>query len=123
MAAQPNGIPHLLPKFAVLPLPTEAKTRLVSQPGVQPQVTRQIVGLYGPDAPNTPALLHPQARRANFEQGIAAVRLASGETTNRMNQLLPPAALGIYRQYRLDVEHGDGLSPLGNLLPANTQPR
>jgi len=63
----------------VSPFPAEAKTRLNSQPGAHPQVTRQIDGLNGLDAPNTPALLHPQASRANFEQGIAAVRLASGE--------------------------------------------
>lgn len=56
-------------------------------------------GLPGLDAPSTPALLHPQASRANFEQGIAVVWSARGETNDQMNQLLRPAALGIYLQY------------------------
>lgn len=110
------GFSRLLPKFAVSPFPAEAKTRLNCQPGAHPQVTRQKVGLNGLDAPKyTDPAAPAGACRANFKQGIAVVRLASGETTDRMNQLLRPAALGIYQPYRLDAEHGDGFSPLGKL--------
>lgn len=109
MAAQPNGIP-----------PPSAEVRRVAFSGRgQDQIEFSAWRASASDASdswpewagctgNTDPAAPAGACRANSEQGIAVVRLASGETTNRMNQLLRPAALGIYQPYRLDAEHGDG---------------
>jgi len=75
------------------------------------------MGLHGPASTNTPAVLHPDARRANCVRGIAQDAGASGETnpasteSHRLAGLVPWYIQGMGRSEKPAAI--PRLSPLG----------